>query len=86
MMETKGKWIVVDNDVYQRLKDLGQKGESFNDIIRRLLETYEPRAAPKEERESGVNTKPDDPNSSERWSDAKEMSEHRWERQARNAP
>ena len=83
MMEIKGKWIVVDNDVYQRLKDLGQKGESFNDIIRRLLEL---RAAPKEERESGVNIKPDDPNTSERWSDAKEMSEHRWEREARNAP
>ena len=83
MMETKGKWIVIDNEVYQRLKDLGQKGESFNDIIRRLLELP---AAPKEEIESGVNTKPDDPNTNERWSDAKEMSEHRWERQARNAP
>ena len=86
MMETKGKWIVVDNEVYQRLKDLGEKGESFNDIIRRLLETYEPRAAPKEERESGVNTKPDDLNTSKRWRGANAMSEHRWERQARDPP
>ena len=85
-MEIKGKWIVVDNEVYQRLKDFGQKGESFNDIIRRLLEAYEPRAAAKEEIESGANTKPDDPNTGKRWRGAKAMSEHRWEQQSRNAP
>ena len=81
--KAKGKWIIVDSDVYQRLKDLGEKGETFSDIIRRLLETYEPRAAPKEEKKSGVKTKPEDPNTSKGWRGAKTMSEHRWERQAR---
>ena len=39
--KAKGKWIMVDNDVYQRLKDHGEKGETFSDIIRKLLESYE---------------------------------------------
>jgi predicted CopG family antitoxin len=50
--KAKGKWIVVDNDVYQRLKELGEKGETFSDIIRKLLESYEHMVAPKEEIES----------------------------------
>ncbi len=58
MAEIKGKWIVVDNDVYQRLKDLSQKGETFSGTIRRLIESYELRTIPKEEIESGINTKP----------------------------
>ena len=53
----KGKWIVVDNDVYQLLRDLSQKGETFSGTIRRLIEAYEARAAPKETVESGVDTK-----------------------------
>jgi predicted CopG family antitoxin len=60
-MDMKGKWIVVDNDVYQRLKALGENGETFSDIIHKLLETYEHMVAPdKEEIESGVNTKPEE--------------------------
>ena len=39
--KAKGKWIIVDNDIYQRLKAVGAKGETFSDIIRRLLESYE---------------------------------------------
>ena len=49
MPEVKGKWIVVDNDVYQRLKDIGQPGETFSVTIRRLIDAYEPQAAPKEQ-------------------------------------
>ena len=48
-MEVKGKWIVVDDDVYQRLKGSGKSGETFSDIIRRLLETYELQASLKKE-------------------------------------
>jgi len=47
--KAKGKWIIVDNDVYQRLKDLGEKGETFSDIIRKLLETYKHMVAPDKE-------------------------------------
>ena len=47
--KAKGKWIIVDNDVYQRLKDIGQKGETFSDIIRRLLESYEHMVAPEKD-------------------------------------
>ena len=47
--KTKGKWIIVDNDVYQRLKAVGDKGETFSTIIRKLLESYEHMVAPKEE-------------------------------------
>ena len=49
-LKAKAKWIVVDNDVYQRLKDLGRKGETFNDIVRKLLETYELRATRRRDR------------------------------------
>jgi len=53
MPEMKGRWIVVDNDIYGRLKALGEKGETFSDIIRKLLETYEHMVAPdKEETQS----------------------------------
>ena len=38
--KVKGKWIVVDNVVYERLKEVGRKGEKFNDIICRLLDAY----------------------------------------------
>jgi predicted CopG family antitoxin len=63
--KVKGKWIIVDNDIYARLKALGEKGETFSDIIRKLLETYEHMVAPdKEEIESSVNTKSEDPNTS----------------------
>jgi predicted CopG family antitoxin len=55
MPEMKGKWIVIDNDIYGRLKALGEKGETFSDIIRKLLETYEHMVAPdKEETESAL--------------------------------
>ncbi len=32
------KWIVVDDDVHRRLQTLGKKGETYNDIIRKLLD------------------------------------------------
>jgi len=55
--KAKGNWIVVDDDVYERLKALGEKGETFSDIIRKLLETYEHMVAPdKEETESSIDT------------------------------
>jgi len=47
--KAKGNWIVVDDDVYERLKALGEKGETFSDIIRKLLETYEHMVAPDKE-------------------------------------
>lgn len=31
------KQIVIDQDIYDRLKNLGHTGESFNDVIRSLL-------------------------------------------------
>ena len=35
------KWIVVDDDVHQRLHALGKKDETFSDIIRKLLDSKE---------------------------------------------
>jgi predicted CopG family antitoxin len=32
--------IKVDDDVYQELNDIGKKSETYNDIIKRLLEAY----------------------------------------------
>jgi predicted CopG family antitoxin len=31
------KHITVDQDVYQKLKDLGRTGDSFNDVLIRIL-------------------------------------------------
>jgi predicted CopG family antitoxin len=33
--------ILVDPETHRRLKLIGKKGESFNDIVKRLLEAYE---------------------------------------------
>lgn len=32
--------IKVDDDVYEELTDLGKKNETYNDIIRRILDVY----------------------------------------------
>ena len=53
-MAVKGEWIVVDDDVYQRLKDSGRQNETFSDIIRRLLETYEAHTIAKEQVEEQI--------------------------------
>ena len=55
--EIKGKWIVVDNVVYERLKDVGRKGETFNDIICRLLDSYVLRLQKDEETDSMTTPK-----------------------------
>lgn len=49
MPEIKGKWVVLDDDAYQRLRDLGTQGETFSDTIRRLAETYKHMIAPDKE-------------------------------------
>jgi predicted CopG family antitoxin len=54
----KGKWIVVDKDIYQQLKGLSEQGQTFSQIIRRLIESYETQAATKEEVASIADTKP----------------------------
>ena len=35
---TKLKHITVNQDVYQKLKNLGKAGDSFNDVLVRILE------------------------------------------------
>jgi len=37
----KLKQIVVDESNYKALKDLGKAGDSFNDVIKRLLKSQE---------------------------------------------
>jgi len=32
------KTIKVTNDTHEKLQDLGKKGDTFNDIIKRLIE------------------------------------------------
>lgn len=49
MPEIRGKWVVLDDDAYQRLRDLGTQGETFSDTIRRLAETYKHMIAPDKE-------------------------------------
>jgi predicted CopG family antitoxin len=44
MSSTKLRQIIVDETNYRALKDLGKAGDSFNDVIKRLLENK-----PKEE-------------------------------------
>ncbi|HET9805618.1 MAG TPA: antitoxin VapB family protein [Nitrososphaeraceae archaeon] len=34
---TKLKHITVNKEVYQKLKDLGRAGDSFNDVLLRIL-------------------------------------------------
>jgi predicted CopG family antitoxin len=34
------KMIRIDNDVHKELGELGKKNESYNDIVRRLIEHY----------------------------------------------
>ena len=63
----KGKWIVVDKNIYQKLKDLAKPGETFSATIQRLAEAYEtydmasnaqPSTATKEETKPSIETKP----------------------------
>ena len=56
--------MVVDKDIYQQLKGLSEQGQTFSQIIRRLIESYETQAATKEEIASPVDTKPDASNAS----------------------
>lgn len=39
-MRTDYKWIRLRSDIYHELRDLGQFGDSFSDILRRLLDSY----------------------------------------------
>ncbi|HZA70162.1 MAG TPA: antitoxin VapB family protein [Nitrososphaeraceae archaeon] len=39
--ENKIKTIAVKQDTYDRLKELGFTGDSFNDVIERLIEKVE---------------------------------------------
>jgi predicted CopG family antitoxin len=34
------KMIRIDNDVHAELGELGKKNESYNDVVRRLIEHY----------------------------------------------
>lgn len=36
-MPELNKWIRVSEEVHERLKELGRKGESFDEILRRML-------------------------------------------------
>ena len=36
---TKLKHIIVNNEVYQELKNLGKAGDLFNDVLVRILAT-----------------------------------------------
>ncbi len=44
---TKLKHITINQDVYQKLKDLGKAGDSFNDVLTKILA----------EKEGGSNSK-----------------------------
>lgn len=35
------KIIQLDDDVHERLKSLGKKGETFSDIVKRILDSYD---------------------------------------------
>ena len=39
---TKLKHITVNQEVYQKLKNLGKAGDSFNDVLVQILETKLP--------------------------------------------
>ena len=36
-IQTKLKHIVVTNDVYEQLRSQGKVGDSFNDVVKKLL-------------------------------------------------
>jgi predicted CopG family antitoxin len=38
---TKLKHITVNQEIYQKLKDLGKTGDSFNDVLTKILEDKE---------------------------------------------
>jgi len=44
MAEKLLKFIRVSSRTYERLKRMGRKGETFNDIIERLLDFWEEQA------------------------------------------
>ena len=37
---TDWKWIRCHEDIYDELKEIGQFGDSFSDILRKLLDSY----------------------------------------------
>ena len=39
-MRTNYRWIGLRSDIYYELEDLGQFGDSFSDILSRLLNSY----------------------------------------------
>jgi predicted CopG family antitoxin len=43
---TKYKQILIDNDNYNSLKELGKTGDSFNSVISKLINNY---------KEGGIN-------------------------------
>jgi predicted CopG family antitoxin len=47
---TKLKHITVNQEVYQKLKDLGKAGDSFNDVLTRILLSID-------QQQGGVETK-----------------------------
>ena len=42
-MEGKKEWttVKISRETHERLKRIGRKGDTFDDIIRRLLDFYE---------------------------------------------
>ena len=40
MVEKKLRHITVDEDNYAKLKSLGHAGDSFNDVITKILDSY----------------------------------------------
>ena len=57
-MMTKLKHITVNEEVYQKLKNLGRAGDSFNDVLIRILSAP---AATEQDREKGwLNNKRND--------------------------
>lgn len=43
MTLTKFKHIVVSKDIFEELKNLGKAGDSFNDVIKKLLMAWDPK-------------------------------------------
>jgi len=46
-MSNMVKLIKVDNDIHEKLTKMGQKNETYSDIIRRLLDIVEGKSSKK---------------------------------------
>lgn len=43
MKDTRFRHIVISKDNYFALKELGKAGDSFNDVIKKLLREWDPK-------------------------------------------